>query len=86
MAVSTLKHMLMQNQLRRGDGLHSVPDARRTERLLQTGRTKYSQGVKIEKVEQEEAYDVRTDSCIKAFVRLLARAASERHADPSPSM
>ena len=41
MAISCMKHLLMTNVLRRGDGLHRVPDSRRTERLLGvSGRTK----------------------------------------------
>ena len=30
MAISVMRHLLMQNVLLRGDGLHQVPDSRRT--------------------------------------------------------
>ena len=85
MAVSTMNHILMQNTLRRGDGEFRVPDSRRTERLLQTGRTKHlSAGLKQEKVGVEEIYNPRKDSCVKAFARLLrseAAAATEAAAE-----
>ena len=66
----------MQDVLRRGDGLHKVPDARRTERLFYQGRTKLpSQGIKLEKLGVEGDYLPEEDTCIAAFVRLLAAAA-----------
>ena len=79
-----LNHMLMQNTLRRGDGLYSIPDGRRNQRLLQAGRTKYlTIGLKIEKLnlEEEESYDPRSDTCVKAFVRFLAHAAANINND-----
>ena len=80
-ALSVLKHMLMQDVLRRGDGLHRVPDARRTERLFAHGRTKlFSNGIKLEKVGVEGDYLPQTDTCISAFIRLLAAAARESDA------
>ena len=47
-----MRHLLMQNVLRRGDGLYKVPDSRRTERLLgDNGRTKLlAAGIKLEKL------------------------------------
>ena len=78
MAVSTLKHLMVSQKLRRGDGPDGIvmPDSRRSERLFgDAGRTSYrSSGVKLEKL--EDGYDPREDSCIKAFVRLLAAAAT----------
>ena len=73
-AIYVLKHMLMQQQLRRGDGLYSVPDSRRRERLMVHGRTKHAHsGVKLEKLAgAEEGYSPEEDTCIKAFVRLCA--------------
>ena len=77
MALSTLNHMLMQQQLRRGDGLFAIPDSRRTERLMCTGRTKHaSTGIKLEKLNCDDSYDPRLDTCVKAFVRLLAANAA----------
>ena len=70
-----MKHLLMTNVLRRGDGLHRVPDSRRAERLLGVnGRTKLlSSGIKLEKLGAD--YDPAKDSCVKAFVRMLAERA-----------
>ena len=74
MAISTLKHMLMQNTLRRGDGLYSVPASRHQERLFGQGRTKlHTFAVKLENLGAD--YDPRKDSCIKAFVRMIAARA-----------
>ena len=56
MAVSTLwlKHMLIQQQLQRGDGLFTIPASRRNERFMCTGRTKHiSTGIKLEKLNVE---------------------------------
>ena len=79
MALSTLNHMLMQQQLRRGDGLFAIPDSRRTERLMCTGRTKHaSTGIKLEKLNCDDSYDPRSDTCVKAYVRLLAANAEAR--------
>ena len=79
MAISTLKHLISAQKLRRGDGPEGVilPDSRRSERLFgQTGRTSYrSSGVKLEHLEDD--YDPLEDTCIKAFVRLIAAAAAE---------
>ena len=78
MAWSTLKHLMIAQKLRRGDGPDGVimPDARRNERLFgATGRTSYrSSGVKLEHVTEE--YDPSEDTCIKAFVRLIALVAA----------
>ena len=75
-AISVLKHMLMQKELRQGDGLFKVPDSRRTERLMVTGRTKHLHvGVKLEKLAAIDDYDPEKDSCIKAFVRMCAEIA-----------
>ena len=68
--------MLMQKELRQGDGLFKVPDSRRTERLMVTGRTKHLHvGVKLEKLAAIDDYDPEKDSCIKAFVRMCAEIA-----------
>ena len=41
MAISTLRSLLVQQHLRRGDGLAKIPNSRRKERLFQHGRTKH---------------------------------------------
>ena len=74
MALSTLNKLLGAQILRSGDGVHSIPESRRRERLFgasAAGRTKaLSTGVKIEKLGKD--YEPREDSCMRAFVRLLA--------------
>ena len=61
--------------LRRGDGVIALPDSRRKERLL-SGRTKLSsQLVKLERLGND--YEPLEDTCIKAFVRLLAAQSSD---------
>lgn len=70
MAISTLRKLLGQQMLRRGDGVLALPDSRRKERLL-AGRTKLaSKEVKMEVLMRD--YNPREDTCIRAFVRLLA--------------
>ena len=72
MAISTLKRLLGAQMLRRGDGILALPDSRRKERLL-AGRTSLATTlVKLEKLDQ--SYNPRHDTCLKAFVRLLACA------------
>ena len=83
MAVSTIKHLLISQKLRRGDGPDGVvmPDSRRNERLFgHYGRTNYrSAGVKLENLEDD--YCAEDDTCIKAFVRLIAVAAAAAAAE-----
>ena len=70
MAISTLRKLLGQQMLRRGDGVLALPDSRRKERLL-AGRTKLaSKEVKMEVLMRD--YNPREDTCVRAFVRLLA--------------
>ena len=56
--------------LRKGDGVIALPDSRRKERLVAVGRTKLTSRVKMEVLKSD--YNPRLDTCIKAFVRLLA--------------
>ena len=83
MSISTLKNMLVAQKLRRGDGVISIAPSRRHERLFGasgSGRTKHaSSGVKIEKLGAD--YDPKHDTCVKAFVRLLAFRASSDTSD-----
>jgi len=82
MALSTLNHMLASQYLRRGSGIISTPESRRKERLFGVhgcGRTKLvSAGVKSEV--RGSDYDPTADTCLKAFVRLLAKRASDEDA------
>ena len=77
-----MKHMLVTQQLRRGDGPFSFTDSRRTERLFGSiGRTTIYKSARI-KHEALADYDPSKDTCIKAFVRLLAAASrGEVHND-----
>ena len=62
--------MLATQQLRRGEGEYSTPDARRKERVLTSGRTKALRtGVKIEHIGAE--YVVLQDTVLDAYVRLI---------------
>ena len=76
MAVSTLKHLMLTQKLRRGDGPDGVfmPDARRNERLFGVqGRTSYrSSGVKLEHV----------DDGYNSFAYLLLTRALKRSCAP----
>ena len=78
-SLSVLKHMLATQVLRRGDGIIATPDSRRKERLFGVhgrGRTKsLGSGIKLEKLRAPD-YDVRADTCVKAFIRLLKEAAA----------
>ena len=69
--ISTLRKLLGASMLRRGDGVIALPESRRKERLLNVGRTKLaSKYVKSEVLCRD--YNPRLDTCIKAFVRILA--------------
>ena len=69
--ISTLRKLLGAKTLRRGDGVIALPESRRKERLLDVGRTSLaSKYVKSEVLCRD--YNPRLDTCIKAFVRLLA--------------
>ena len=70
--ISTLRKRLGASQLRRGDRVIAFADCRRKERLLGVGRTKLaSKWVNLIEVLQND-YKPRLDTCVKAFVRLLA--------------
>ena len=75
MAVSTLKHMLATNRLRRGDDKYCTPPSRLKERVFGgagTGRsTRISAGQS--KAKREMNYDPRADSVLDAYIRLLAK-------------
>ena len=79
MVISTLNFLLTRGVLRRGDGLVSTPECRRAERLFGQGSagrmSLASAGVKLETL-AGPGYDACGDTCIKAFVRRMAAAAT----------
>ena len=77
LSLSTLNNLLVTQKLRRGDGPIAYPQSRRAERLFGAeGRTKRrSTHIKLEKLETD--YDPRQDTCVKAFVRLMAQTATD---------
>mmetsp|Transcript_7677 Transcript_7677/g.15984 ORF Transcript_7677/g.15984 Transcript_7677/m.15984 type:complete len:415 (-) Transcript_7677:70-1314(-) len=78
LAISTLRNLLATRYLRRGDGVTSVPDSRRKERVFgadSIGRLALPASTKIEVLEPE--YNPKRDTCIKAFVRLIAACAND---------
>ena len=79
MALSTLHFLLVRGILRTGDGLVATPMSRRKERLFGSkgnGRLSLaSAGMKLEMLGVD--YAPREDTCIKAFVRLLAHRVAE---------
>ena len=82
MALGTLRTLLAAQKLRRGDGTVVMAASRRNERIFGAdgrGRSKVlSSGVKIEKLAAD--YEPRADTCVKAFVRLIAQCAAEGEA------
>ena len=86
MALSTLRNLLSKQYLRRGDGIISIPDSRRRERLFgDLGRSKLrSAGIKHEIRLADPEYRPRDDTCLRAFVRLLAAKASSEHSPDPP--
>ena len=81
MALSTLRKLLGKSYLRRGDGLLALPASRQHERLFGEGgpgRIKRERAATSCLELMGAEYNPRDDTCLKAFVRLLAaRAASQ---------
>ena len=73
LAISVLTKMLATNYLRAGGEVAPVPESRRRERLIQTGRLTLPMAPKLE---LDGVYDPRVDSCVKAFVRALSERAT----------
>jgi hypothetical protein len=77
MSLSTLSFLLVRRILRRGDGLVATPMSRRTERVFGVygnGRLCLPfAGLKLEMLGAD--YTPQQDTCIAAFVRLIARVA-----------
>ena len=84
-ALSTLNKLLAQGATSGAAmaSIAAIPAARRTQRLFGEGRTsaKRAGESKMELVGVD--YDPRQDTCIRAFVRLLAARA---HAEASPEL
>ena len=83
-ALSTMNHLISTQELRRGSVAGAImPQSRRNERLFGVdgpGRTKYlSAGIKIENLSAD--YVARHDTCIKAFVRMMAATAAALPSD-----
>ena len=79
MAISTLKTLIAKRELQVGDGIcgYSLPDSRRSERLFgDVGRTKAERLGSKDGEHIDRDYKPRDDTCIRAFVRLMAEAAS----------
>ena len=77
-ALNTLRKLLAARYLREGQGLFATPASRRNARLFgASGR------VTLPKLECETdgEYDPAKDTCIRAFVRLLAARAAEAATD-----
>jgi len=70
MSISTLNKLLGAQYLRRGDGIISLRDSKRSQRLFEDGRTKVARGIKNEKL--GATYDPVEDTCLKAFIRMCA--------------
>ena len=64
-ALSTLKSLLGQQYLRRGDGLSSIPDSRRKMRLFSEGRTKLK-SAGSSTADRAAEYDPRADTCVRS--------------------
>ena len=82
MALSTLRKLLGKSYLRRGDGLFALPASRQHERLFGEGGhgriTRERAASSCLELIMGAEYNPRDDTCLKAFVRLLAaRAASQ---------
>ena len=82
MVISTLNFLLTRGVLRRGDGLVSTPDASAAAPSGSLGSqgsagrmSLASAGVKLETL-AGPGYDACGDTCIKAFVRRMAAAAT----------
>ena len=70
MPLYTMKKVLATQSLRQGSAPVSIPDARRKERFMQTGRTsRKSTGVKAALA--GDAIDPSEDSVLDACIRLL---------------
>jgi hypothetical protein len=88
LALSTLRHLLGASYLRRGDGIRTMPDSRRNERLFGAEGTGRVTLINFKReLTSAGWHKPRHDTCIRAFVRMLAeRAASAAVEDMGPSV
>ena len=80
MAISTLKNLLASQYLRRGDGIAALSDcSRRKERFFGAGRSNLKSAGKNaeQRASLAESYDPYSDTCVKAFVCLMADMATD---------
>jgi hypothetical protein len=83
-ALSTLRKLLGKRYLTQGDGIWATPLSRQKERLFGetgTGRTSAKRALQSCAAQPSSEADInpREDSCISAFVRLLAAEATAAH-------
>ena len=74
-SVSILTHLLSTGYLRRGDGLYTMPDSRRSERLFGDNARGRTSNIKLE-VPQAPGYKPEKDSCVRALALILAMRAT----------
>jgi len=77
MSISTLQNMSVCQYLRRGDGIAAFEDSRRKERLFGMRRRTKPMPAGDNEAKRNAEYNPLTDTCIKAFVRLLAEMPAE---------
>ena len=75
MSVTTLNSLLVQQYLRRGEGIATIPDSRRKLRLFQHGRSKL-RSAGSSAADRASDYNAREQTCVEAFVELVAEIAS----------
>ena len=80
MAVSTMRKLLGKRYLSEGDGLWRTPLSRQRERLFGEAGSGRTSGRRKLKVPTMHDIPPRDDSCLSAFVRLLAAIATEEQA------
>ena len=90
MAVSVLRKLLGKRYLSQGDGIWSTPASRQKERLFGqsgTGRSSAKRALQscAAQPSSEAEIDPKEDSCISAFVRLLAAEAAAAHLANQPA-
>ena len=77
MSISTLQNLSVCQYLRRGDGIVAFEDSRRKERLFGMLGRKKPMPAGDNDAKRNAEYSPLTDTCIKAFVRLLAEMPTE---------
>ena len=84
-ALSVLRKLLGVSYLRQGDGLFSTPESRRKDRLFgDGGRTSRGRACKVKMLGADGGYKPQEDTCLRAFVRLLAHLAADSSTPQAP--